>query len=885
MALSSGTKLGPYEIVAPLGAGGMAEVYRARDARLERTVAIKILPAQFSSDPVRKQRFEREAKTISSLNHPHICVLHDVGSQDGIDYLVMECVEGETLAKRLEKGALPVEQVLKYGMQIADALDKAHRSGVVHRDLKPGNIMLTPTGVKLLDFGLAKPVARPVTGATLTAAATQTSPVTEQGTIVGTFQFMSPEQIEGKELDGRSDIFSLGAALYEMLTGQRAFQGKSQLSVASAILEREPEPLNTLRPMTPPALNFTVKKCLAKVPDERWQSASDLASELKWIAESSSSSASVSAASSRAGFRGPLAWKIAAFGLFAISAFLGYLHWRDVQSASQAQVVRAFINAPEKTRFNFTGDASSPMTVSPDGTKVLFSASGYLWIRFLNETAPKRLEGTQDAVFPFWSPDGRFIGFSADGKLKTMDISGAPPVALCDAPGLRGASWGADGTILFEPGPRTRIFRIAAAGGTAVPVTKLDPTQHTTHRWPFFLPDGKHFLYLASNHANPRGTSTEIYVASLDGQLNRPLVHSFGRAEYASGYLLYLRDATLMAQRFEPDKLKLTGDAIPIAENVTEGVSTWGAVFSASQNGVLAYQAGGHTAQSELRWYDRQGRNLGALGSGIYYGPRLSPDGTRLAADFGDPNRDVWIFDLRRGVKTRFTFDAVDAAPVWSPDGSRIAFSPLFGDTSDIIAKKSNGEGQNETLYAAQDTKIPTDWSPDGRFLLMDHNYSTLSEVDVLPLAGNRKPYPFAQSQFPERSGHFSPDGRWVAYTSRESGREEVYVAPFPGPGGKWEVSGAGGKMPRWRRDGRELYFFAEDDTLMVAEVEARSNKFEVRNVHPLFRANLAPEALERSGSFDVAADGTRFIINASSDEAQPPITLVLNWPAELKEK
>src|ERR1700687_3026587 len=447
MPLVPGAKLGPYEILARLGAGGMGEVYRARDTRLERTVAIKILPAQLSADPVRKQRFEREAKTISSLNHPHICVLHDVGHQDGIDYLVMECVEGETLAKRLEKGSLPLEQVLKYGAQIADALDKAHRSGVVHRDLKPGNIMLTPAGTKLLDFGLAKPAVPLAAAATLTAAVKQ-SPVTEQGTILGTFQYMSPEQIEGKELDARSDIFSLGAVLYEMQTGQRAFPGKSQLSVASAILEKEPAPISSVKPMTPPALDHAVKKCLAKLPDERWQSAGDLASELKWMAESSSSSASVSAASSGASFRGPLAWKIAAFGLFAIAAFLGYLHWRDVQSSSQTQVVRAFINAPEKTRFNFTGDTAGPMTVSPDGTRLVFSAGGFLWVRSLSETSPRRLEGTQGATFPFWSPDGRFIGSSVDGKLKIMDISGAPPVTLCDAPDLRGASWGADGTIL-----------------------------------------------------------------------------------------------------------------------------------------------------------------------------------------------------------------------------------------------------------------------------------------------------------------------------------------------------------------------------------------------------------------------------------------------------
>ncbi len=888
MPLAPGTKLGPYEIAMPLGMGGMGEVYRAKDTRLDRTVAIKILPAQFSLDPVHKQRFEREAKSISGLSHPHICVLHDVGSQDGVDYLVMECVEGETLAKRLEKGALPLEQVLKYGMQIADALDKAHRSGVVHRDLKPGNIMLTPMGAKLLDFGLAKPAVPLATGATLSAA-TQNSPVTEQGTIVGTFQYMSPEQIEGKELDGRSDIFSFGAVLYEMHTGRRAFAGKSQLSVASAILEREPDPINVAKPMTPPALEHAVKKCLAKLPEERWQSASDLASELKWVAESSASCASVSAASAEGRYGGSLAWKIAALGLVAVAAFLGYLHWRDVQSAWHSQVVRAFIDAPGKTHFNFTGDSAGPVIVSPDGTKLVFSASNYLWVRSLEDTVPRRLEGTRDAVFPFWSPDSRFIGFSADGKLKTMDISGAPPVLLCDASDPRGASWGTGGTILFEPGPRAGIFRVAATGGAPLPVTKLESSQQfTTHRWPSFLPDGKHFLYLAANHADPQGASTEIYVASLDGKLNRPLMHSLSPAEYASGYLLFPRGVALMAQPFDVDKMEFTGDALIVADNVTEVPSTWGAVFSASQNGVLAYQAGGQTPQRELRWYDRQGKNLGALSSGFYYGPRLSPDGGRLAVDFGDPNRNVWVFDVRRNVKTRLTFGAVDAAPVWSPDGSRVAFSPLFGGgvgRAGIFEKKSNGEGEDETLYVGQTSVIPTDWSPDGRFILLDNNFTTLSDIEVLPLTGDHKPYPFAKSQFSHRAGHFSPDGRWVAYTSNESGREEVYVAPFPGPGGKWQVSSSGGRMPRWRRDGRELYFFADDDALMAAEVAASPNKFEVKNVHPLFRVNLAPEGRDRSGSFDVNGAGSRFIIHTSTDEAQPPITLVLNWPAEVKKK
>ena len=895
MALSAGTRLGPYEILSPVGAGGMGEVYRARDTRLDRQVAIKILPKHLSNDPQLRQRFEREARAISRLAHGNICTLYDVGHQDGMDFLVMEYLEGESLAARLQRGPLSLEQTVRIGAEVADALDTAHRHGIIHRDLKPGNILLTKSGAKLLDFGLARPVAIAPADATASAATLGESswkaacgqPLTAEGTVVGTFHYMAPEQLEGREAGVSSDIFSLGAVLYEMLTGRRAFDGNSTASVIAAVLTSTPPPLSKIQPMTPAALDHCVKRCLTKDPDQRWQSAGDVAGELRWIAESSQSSiAAPSAVPAKPKSRERAAWLIAVVSLSAIAILLGYLHWRDVKSASQTQVTRAFINAPEKTRFNLAGDFSGPMMVSPDGTKLVFSAGGFLWVHALNEVAPRRLEGTQDALYPFWSPDSRSIGFSADGKLKTMDISGGPPVTLCDAPTLRGGTWGADGTILFEPDTRTEIFRIAAAGGAPMPVTKLDPALHTTHRWPHFLPDGKHFLYLASNHVDPHGASTEVYIASLDGKLNRPLMHSFARAEYASGYLLYLRDTTLMAQPFDPDKLRFTGDAAAIAENVTESVGTWGAVFSAAQNGVLAYQAGGQRALSELRWYDRQGKSLGALGSGTYYGPRLSPDGTRLAADFGDPNREVWIFDLRRGVKTRLTFGATDTAPVWSPDGTRIAFAALYGGTrSDILEKKSNGGGQNEPLDVAQGNKIPTDWSPDGRFLLLDNNYNALSQVYVLPLAGDRKSYPFAQSQFPQRSGHFSPDGRWVAYTSRESGRDEVYVAPFPGPGGKWQVSSGGGRMPRWRRDGRELFFVSEDDTLMAAEVEGSRDRFDVKDVRPLFRVNLAPEAGERAGSFDVAADGARFLVNASSDEAQPPITLVLNWPAALKKK
>ena len=798
MPLPVGTKLGPYEIQAPLGAGGMGEVYRARDARLDRTVAVKILPSHLSSDADAKQRFEREAKIISSLNHPHICVLHDVGHQDGISYLVMECVEGETLAKRLERGSLPLEQVLKLGAQIADALDKAHRSGVVHRDLKPGNVMLTASGVKLLDFGLAKPTAPLADSATRTATK-ESTPVTAEGTVVGTFQYMSPEQVEGKELDGRSDIFSFGSVLYEMLTGQRAFQGQSRLSVASAILEKEPAPISSIKPLTPLSLDRCVRRCLAKDPDERWQNAGDLADELRWIGSSSDTGIAKPSTPPRTKLRERIAWVLACAGI-AGTVLLSYLHSRDANSVSRKQVV-ASIAAPEKMRFNLAGDFSGPVTVSPDGTKLVFSAGGFLWLRNLSEPGLRRLEGTQDGIFPFWSPDSRSIGFGAEGVLRTVETSGGPPVAICDAPNMRGASWGPDGTILFSPNTRSGIFRVAATGGATTPVTQLGGGQVTTHRWPLFLPDGKHFLYLAADHIDPRGANTEIYLASLDGKLNHPLLHSFNKAIYASGYLLYLRGTSLTAQPFDTKKLDFTGDPVSIAEGIIEDPSVWGGVFSASQNGVLTYAAG-QFAQSELRWYDRQGKVLGVVGNGTYNAPRLSRDGTRLAVDFGDPNREVWVIDMRRSVKTRLTFGAVDSSPVWSPDGTRITFSalesgsagPIIG--SRILEKKSNGEGQSEPVELSPGYKIATDWSPDGRFLLVDNGYNTLTQIYVLPLEGDRKPYPLFKSGITERSGHFSPDGHWVAYMSRASGKDEVFVAPFSGPGGKLQVSGSGGRMP-----------------------------------------------------------------------------------------
>jgi eukaryotic-like serine/threonine-protein kinase len=558
MALAPATRLGPYEILAPLGAGGMGEVYRARDTRLERTVAIKILPPHLSSDPIRKQRFEREAKIVSSLNHPHICVLHDVGNQEGIDYLVMECLEGETLAKRLERDPLPLDQVLKYGAQIADALDKAHRSGVAHRDLKPGNIMLTPTGAKLLDFGLAKPVSPLASLATLTATK-QESPVTEDGTIVGTFQYMSPDQVEGKELDGRSDIFSLGAVLYEMVTGKRAFEGKTQLSVASAILERESSPIAGIKPTTPPALDHAIKKCLAKLPEDRWQSASDLASELKWIAEAGSQAGVAPSSTLQRRVREHLPWTVATLAILAVLAVWFF----RPNHVTPAVPTYASIVPPAGSSFQIEGDLGAPPALAPDGSAVVFGAGDELWYHSLRTGAERVLPGAHGATLPFWSPDSSSIGFFADFKLKTLEISTGVIRTLCDVAGPgRGGSWSTSGVIVFAPRPLGALYQVPATGGLPSALTHLDPKLHTTHRWPFFLPDGQHFLYLATNHSYPLAEQNGIYLASLDGKVNRLLVSSLAQAVYAQSNLLYVKESSLCAQAFDLKSLALTGPVV-----------------------------------------------------------------------------------------------------------------------------------------------------------------------------------------------------------------------------------------------------------------------------------------------------------------------------------
>jgi eukaryotic-like serine/threonine-protein kinase len=886
MTLASGTRLGAYEITAPLGAGGMGEVYRARDVRLDRTVAVKILPAHLSSDPIRKQRFEREAKAISALNHPNICVLYDVGQKDGIDFLVMECVEGETLAKRLEKGPLPLEQVLKYGAQIADALDKAHRSGIVHRDLKPGNIMLTPTGAKLLDFGLARPAAPLASAATLTAASAN-SPVTEHGTIVGTFQYMSPEQVEGKELDGRSDIFSLGAVLYEMLTGQRAFNGKSQLSVASAILEKEPTPISSIKPMTPPALDHAIRRCLAKDPEQRWQTGRDLQGELIWTSESDSSAATPRVLSDKKNKRELVAW-IAA-GVFSLIAFAGF--WRSWRQPPPEERSLQFKIEPPSGG-DFLLESGGGDAISPDGRTIVFaaasSAGSKLWARPLDAGDARELPGTENGQYPFWSPDSKSIGFFANGRLERLDLAGGPPVSLAPTPGPRGGTWSAQGIIVFSPTASSGLWKIAASGGPPVPLTTVDSARNEySHRWPQVLPDGNRFIYLSRGESV--GTSSSIYLSSLERPQERTLLlkETPAAAAYSSAhgkhpeYLYWLRQQALVAQPFDSKQARLLGDGVtvPGAEAVAVTVGSAHSSVSVSNEGTILFGTG--SGRYQLAWLNREGKVLSTVGQPDRYGSlRIAPDGARLVAGLADSSShsDLWLFELSRAIPSRLTFLGMFGTGAWSPDGQRVGYHLL--SSRKLMVRNANGTGQEEIALQAQYTVYMNDWSPDGRFLVYTQQGTEgRYELWLLPLTGERQPQPFLKTGFNDFQGEVSPDSKWIAYTSDESGGfNEVYVTSFPTAGTRWRVSSSGGSLPRWGRDGKELFYRALDGTLMVASVRSTRHGLEFGTPAALFRV---PEPVGVFAyPYDVAPDGKRILAlvpsKVSGDSSS--LTVLVNW-------
>ena len=907
MALTSGTRLGPYEIESPLGAGGMGEVYRARDTRLDRTVAIKVLNAQLVASVELRARIDREAKIISQLQHPHICVLYDVGNEGPIDYLVMEFLQGESLAERLRKGPLPPEQVLIIGIEIADALEKAHRAGVVHRDLKPGNVMLTKSGAKLLDFGLAKPLGAAVASGTGSGASpsvftalTQTmpspspaTPLSTAGAVIGTVQYMSPEQIQGIEADARSDIFSFGVMLFEMVTGKRTFEGKTQASIVGQILAVDPPSVTTLRPQTPPGLERVIRLCLDKDPDERIQTAHDLKLQLQAIVEAPQ-------ATSQAPVAVPahqrwLPWTAAAMLAIATIAFaLAYLQSLRVPQVS----VHSYILPPEKATFLLTGNSAGPPVLSPDGLRIAFVAKNtegkqVLWIRPLNSAVAQPMAGTEGATYPFWSADSHYVAFFAAGKLNKVDASGGPPQALCDAPVGRGGTWNGAGTIVFAPDTTSGLARVDAAGGTRVPLTTLDSNE-TSHRWPDFLPDGNHYLYLA--HGATRADSG-VYLAALDSKERKLLLRNDSNAVYAApGYLLFVRDNTLMAQRLNLRALAPEGEANPVADHVAVNTDTWRSVLTASANGELLYQHGAAGGGSLLVWYDASGKPGEPVlpENADYYQPALSPDASKLAFDLETNGvADIWVVDLARHTKTRITFGPqYSAYPIWWPDGKSIVFS--YGATASgdsLYRQNADGTGSKQKLLETPGIfNTPFSVSPDGRYiayLRLDPKSNTSFDIWALPMfpdkSGDQKPFPVVATNFTDVTPAFSPDGKWLAYANDETGRMEVYIQPFPSGTGRWQVSTAGGARPNWRKDGKELFFFnGLDQQVMAVDVNQNGSSLQLGAPRALFKAATVSGP---SGPYAVSPDGKKFVMNTVLPQSiAEPITLITNWPVELKQ-
>lgn len=889
MRFSRDTWLGRYQIVSLLGAGGMGEVYRARDPKINREVAIKVLPSAFSADTERLRRFEQEAQAAGAINHPNILSIYDVATHEGSPYVVSELLDGTTLREQLNGNALPVRKSLDYALQIASGLAAAHAKGIVHRDLKPENLFITKDGrLKILDFGLAKLIEQPDRSADDTDLPTRKLN-TDPGAIMGTVGYMSPEQVRAERVDHRSDIFSLGTILYEMLSGKRAFRSGSTVETLNAILKDDPPELSESNSHINPALERVVMHCLEKNPDHRFQSARDVRFALEALTGTNSGRTVTTVETLPSPTKRKstwLPWVIAGISLLGLLVALPFaiasLRYTPVQEATAA---RFFIYPPEKTSFG------GPFAVSPDGRQVVLRGTSegktLLWLRGIGSLTAKPLEGTDDAIYPFWSPDSRFIGFFSAGKLKKIEAAGGPAQTLCDAPDGRGGTWNSDGVIVFAPSAIDVLYQVSAAGGSPVAVTKLDvSTKEQAHHFPHFLPDGRRFLYAGRAGLNE---NSRILVATLDGNEPRRLMNFTSNAIYvAPGYLLTMRQLTLVAQRFDPDKLELSGDPFPVVEGVDIVPGLGFGLFSVSQTGLLVYRSGSG-GNVDLTWFDRTGKRLGTLGpAGAFNNPSLSPDEKRLAVSLIDPlgrlTSDIWLIDVASGSRTRFTFDpGAESSPTWKPDGSFLVFHTSRDGPLNIYQKAANGAGSEEPLLRSDNGKNPTDWSPDGQFILyQEQNAKTGSDLWVLPLTGEQKPFPFLQTNSVEVQGRFSPNGKWVAYTSNESGTYQIYVRSFPS-GGQWQVSDNGGGDPKWRRDGKELFYISADRKLMAVEVTGDGPTFQSSVPKTLFEMRIRGLPGPRN-YYDVSHDGQRFLVASTPEEAATqPMTVVLNWLSDLK--
>jgi serine/threonine protein kinase/Tol biopolymer transport system component len=896
MALASGSKLGPYEILSPLGAGGMGEVYRARDTRLDRTIAIKVLNSQLVANAELRARFEREARIISQLQHPHICVLHDVGIDGATEFLVMEYLEGESLAERLKRGPLPQAELLRIAIQIADALEKAHRAGVVHRDLKPGNVMLTKPGAKLLDFGLAKPVADSAASAVrgsgsasvLAGALTQTSPaampatpLSVAGAVIGTVQYMSPEQIHGLEADARSDIFAFGAMLFEMATGRRAFEGKTQSSIVGQILAVDPPSASSVRPELSPSLDRVIRLCLEKDADERIQTAHDLKLTLQTIGDEKPAAALTEQQSSTSERLRWIAAVAAALVLGALGAVLLYRPTKPMPS------IRASIEPPLNALFRLTGDYIGYPVLSPNGKLIAFQAAGAdggepeIWLRPVNSVEARPIPGTRYPYFLFWSPDSRWLGFFSRGGLKKVDINAGTAVDLAElSPPGRGGAWGPDGTIIFSPGPNAPLMKIGPGSQTVEPLTKLDPAQHTSHRWPAFLPDGKHFLYLAINHDPAKAGSNGVYYASLDGRENRMLFQSRSNAVYADGFLLFARGDTLLAQSFDPAKGDLKGDAQVVATGIINDPETWHMDVSATDDGLLLY-ARGVVGNMQLVWLDRNGKEEGIVADNLMYArARISPQGDRLAVqtDSGAGTEDIYVLDLARSVRSRLTFGPLtNESPTWSRDGKWIYYASLHNGRYSLFRKLADGSSAEESVFASDQNVFPSDCSADGKTLLIRQVTTSKSGIWALPLTESHKPWQVVEDG---ADASFSPDGRYVVYDSNQSGSWEVYVVPFGDRKGKWQVSAEMGSLPLWSKDGKELYYTSPGNSFSLISVP-------VKEKGDGLQFGTSQTLISKMGSNDryddVSSDGKKILVSRLSQKGNQSVTLVTNFAEGLK--